>query len=127
MTREEQLEILKMTYVFEETISRLSEEALNLKFAKPKAPELPEKPTKPFKMVREISPTPYPEIIPPEIKPTSNEEGKGFAKKHGAGLLFGGVLYAGLMVKNAIDESKQREEQRKRMICLLYTSPSPRD
>lgn len=122
MNREEQLEILKMTYVFEETISKLLGEAKKLKYDKPHEPEIPIKPREPEEEKIQITPTPYPEIIPPEIKPTSNEDGKSLAKKHGLGLVLGGVLYAGYMLKNSMDESKQREEQRKRMIEEIRNS-----
>lgn len=126
MTREEQFEILKMTYVFEETVEKLLQEAEELKFDEPKAPEIPEKPVKPQIIRVQVQKTPYPEIIPPEIKQDSNQNVKGSSVKNGAGLLFGGVLYAGLMLKKSIDESKQQKEERKRMIEEIRNSPEYR-
>lgn len=47
--------------------------------------------------------------------------------KHGAGLVFGGLVYAGVMLKRSFDESKQREEQKKRMIEEIRNSPEYRN
>ena len=126
MTREEQYEVLRMTYIFEQMIGRLSNDIRSLKSNKPVAPRMPIEPVEPQENKVKVTPLPYPEIIPPEIKseskPDEKMDSKNFVKKHGVGLMFGGALYAGLMVKNAMDESKQKAEQKKRMIEEIRNS-----
>ena len=127
MTREEQFEVLKMTWIFEQTVERLSDEAKKLKLDKPKSPISPIKPIEPKENRVQVTPLPYPEIIPPEIESEAKMDGKSFVKKHGIGMVVGGALYAGLMVKNALDESKQKAEQRKRMIEEIRNSQEYKD